>query len=321
MNKKKIPFLGLVMIVKNESHIICEALESVVSYIDTYVISDTGSTDNTPTIIKDFFEKHNIQGHVFDDEWEDFGTNRSIVLKHAKNKMKIAFMLDADDLFVKPNLSKSDIHKLLDVYYDGYKIGITNEQDSVFYWRVQVFNLKRDWKFKGVLHEYPTFDTRENYQSKMLELPLKICSRRLGNRNKMDIIEKYQKDSLTLENALKKDPLNERYMFYLGQSYRDCKNYVKSIEWYQKRADFGGWPEEVYYSLYQIGNIYLHHLKDENLGKQYCLKAFKYRSTRIESMNTLIQYYKSIKEYYLAYIYNQKKNIKTIGRLSEIKYL
>ena len=49
------------MIVKNESHIIIETLKNLCSYIDFsyWVISDTGSTDNTKELIIDFF-KNNI---------------------------------------------------------------------------------------------------------------------------------------------------------------------------------------------------------------------------------------------------------------------
>jgi glycosyltransferase involved in cell wall biosynthesis len=45
------------MIVKNESHVIKETLENLCKYINFsyYVISDTGSTDNTIQIITDFF--------------------------------------------------------------------------------------------------------------------------------------------------------------------------------------------------------------------------------------------------------------------------
>ena len=39
------------MIVKNESHIIETTLITILKYIDYWVISDTGSTDNTIEII------------------------------------------------------------------------------------------------------------------------------------------------------------------------------------------------------------------------------------------------------------------------------
>ena len=51
--------LCLNMIVKNESHIIEETLENLCQYfsLDYWVISDTGSTDNTIEIIENFFKK------------------------------------------------------------------------------------------------------------------------------------------------------------------------------------------------------------------------------------------------------------------------
>ena len=53
------PKLTLCMIVKNESHIILECLNSIYNILDYWVICDTGSTDGTQDIIKKFFEENN----------------------------------------------------------------------------------------------------------------------------------------------------------------------------------------------------------------------------------------------------------------------
>ena len=68
------------MIVKNESHIIEETLECISKYIDYYVISDTGSTDNTVEVINNFFDKKNIPGEIHLNKWKNFGYNRSLAL-------------------------------------------------------------------------------------------------------------------------------------------------------------------------------------------------------------------------------------------------
>lgn len=52
------------MIVKNESKIIIRLLESVYKFIDAFCICDTGSDDDTPYVIKNFFKKKNIPGYV-----------------------------------------------------------------------------------------------------------------------------------------------------------------------------------------------------------------------------------------------------------------
>ena len=100
--KLKEPYLSLNMIVKNEGHIIRDTLTKLlkkVPEIDYWVISDTGSTDETKKIISDFFKERNIKGELFDDEWKDFGYNRTKALEHAFGKSKYLLIFDAVILF------------------------------------------------------------------------------------------------------------------------------------------------------------------------------------------------------------------------------
>jgi glycosyltransferase involved in cell wall biosynthesis len=71
------------MIVKNESKIIERLLASVLSIVDTYCICDTGSTDNTPNVIREFMKKHNKPGIVIIEPFKIFGYNRSFALDKA----------------------------------------------------------------------------------------------------------------------------------------------------------------------------------------------------------------------------------------------
>jgi glycosyltransferase involved in cell wall biosynthesis len=56
------PTICLNSIVKNEGAIILRMLKSVENIIDTYCICDTGSTDNTIELIKNFFDERHIHG-------------------------------------------------------------------------------------------------------------------------------------------------------------------------------------------------------------------------------------------------------------------
>jgi len=71
------------MIVKDESHIIEETLKNILENIelDYWVISDTGSTDNTQDIIQKFFKNKNIPGELHQDEWKDFWTQSFYCIK------------------------------------------------------------------------------------------------------------------------------------------------------------------------------------------------------------------------------------------------
>lgn len=309
-NFRKLPFFGLVMIVKDESHIIKEALESVVDFIDYYVVSDTGSTDDTEAVITTYFESKGVPGKVFHDTWSDFGTNRSLVLEHARGLVQFAMMVDADDVVKMPPevKCKKDLLPMLENTFDAFKVGIIDEGGSVFYWRAQIFNMKSKWKYDGVLHEFPVLaNPRTNTNlNNMKELGIKVVSRRLGSRNQMDIKDKYRNDAEMLLRGLEKEPLNTRYMFYLAQSYRDCEEFDKSISWYQKRVDFGGWYEEVFYSLYMIGKMYMFSFRNESLGIRNSLRAFAMHPKRVESINTLVQYYKAKSDFRTALMYVRK---------------
>ena len=95
--------LCLCMIVKNESSIIKDCLNSIADYLDYWVICDTGSTDGTQDIIKSFFKEKGISGELHEDKWVNFGYNRSLYLKYAKNKGDFLIMLDADEILIVKN--------------------------------------------------------------------------------------------------------------------------------------------------------------------------------------------------------------------------
>ena len=59
--------------------------------------------------------------------------------------------------------------------------------------------------------------------------------------------QKPAKDAAVLEAALKEDPNNARYVFYLAQSYRDMKEWKKALLSHTvQRTTMGGFDQEVY---------------------------------------------------------------------------
>ena len=72
------------MIVKDEIKVLKRCLDSVKDEIDYWVICDTGSTDGTQEFIRNYFNNLNIEGELHQDEWKDFGYNRTQVFKRAE---------------------------------------------------------------------------------------------------------------------------------------------------------------------------------------------------------------------------------------------
>jgi len=290
------PTVTLCMIVKNESHIILECLNSVYKFIDHWVICDTGSTDGTQDIIKNFFAEKGITGELHSHEWKNFGHNRTLAFQAAEGKADYAWVIDADDyiegeLKLPPNTEA-----------DSFALRI--KRGSFFWWRNQIFKLDCKWQYKGVLHEYAACE-KPNPRVMKLEGDYNICARTMGGARNLNIdpIEKYSRDAIVLEEALKEDPTSTRDQFYLAQSYFDSQQWDKSDAAYRKRVEMGGWEEEVFYSLYRIAMIAAITNKTFGEIKEKFLMAWNYRPIRAEPLYQIAKMYRMVNQPRLAYLY------------------
>jgi hypothetical protein len=284
------PKMCLNMIVKNEGEIIAKSLSNLIEKlpVDYWVISDTGSTDNTIEEITNFFKEKNINGEIFRDEWKDFAHNRTLALQYAYNKSDYLCIFDADDKIIG-NIQLPDI---LDK--DSYNLGFGNE-NGITYTRPLIINNKKKWEFKGVLHEYlACLDNLNNSVTLGGNYYIRHNAL-LGDRTKMSQKEKYMKDALILEKAYKEsfekdDKIYERYAFYCGNSFKDCQEYAEAIKWYKIVLTHNNWDQEKYISCMRIFECY-RELKQRENGFYYLVEAYKYDTTRVECVYELIMHY------------------------------
>jgi len=285
--------ITLCMIVKNESHIIMECLNSIYKYIDYWVICDTGSTDGTQEIIQNFFKEKNIPGELHEREWKGFGNNRTEAFRLCEGKAEYAFVIDADD-YLEGTLVYPE-----NMTADAYALRMGRPEFS--WWRNQIFKLDAQWEYVGVLHEYAACKKQSPIAEK-LHGNYRVVARTMGARNvNISPIDKYKKDAEVLEEALKTETNNTRYMFYLAQSYFDSQQYDKAEEAYLKRAIAGGWPEEVYYSIYRVAICKALQNKPWPEIQQTFMDAYNFRPTRAEPL------------YHIAQIYRQKFNMPVLA--------
>ena len=279
------------MIVKNEELCIVECLNSVKKYIDHWVICDTGSTDNTVKLINETL--NDIPGEVLHHKWIDFATNRNLGIAESKRKSKYTLIIDADDRLI---INDETMLNLND--NDVYKIKI--KHGNLEYYRPQLIKNSVEFKYKGVIHEYLDIKSNDFAILNGCYMQTTFGGNRSSNPNK------FIDDALVFEQALISEPDNSRYVFYLAQSYRDARNKQKAIENYEKRAQMGGWQEEVFVSLLEAAKC------KENLNmsmydiESSYLKAYYSNINRAEPLFYLSRYFRLHNNINKAYCYSKE---------------
>jgi glycosyltransferase involved in cell wall biosynthesis len=290
--------LCLCMIVKNESKIITDCLDSVINYINYWIICDTGSTDGTQSVIIDYFNKKSVKGELFEDKWIDFGTNRTLAMERAKNKAKYIFVIDADDI-LHGNLQIPE-HTHIHKFFILLKIG------NLEYYRSQIFKGNLDWKYEGIVHEYADLKNPRDISGALIRNNLTNChiiAGTYGNRSN-NYKDKFTKDIKLLHDGLLKTPNNTRYIFYLAQSYKDLGDNENAIIWYNKYLKLEGWDQETFISLYSIGIC--KERANYNFEKDTLysyLRAFHYRPSRLEPIYRILAYFRKKSMYNTGFGY------------------
>lgn len=277
------------MIVRDEASVISRCLQSVLPFIDTWTIVDTGSIDHTPDVIFDTLT--GVSGTLCRRPWRDFASNRTEALSLARDRADFSLIIDADDVIVLP----TDFADL-DLSLDCYHFDIIDPPTR--YERIQLVSNRLNWRYRGVVHEFITCDTHHR-QGK---LPIKIVRNHDGARRKNP--DRFMLDAELIENAipLERDPLlRSRYHFYLAQSYRDAGCFPQALEWYLKRSTLGGWKEEVFYSLYQAAVMMEMLDYPEDVVLEAYRTAHEATETRIEAAHAASRYCRVRQRYQEGY--------------------
>ena len=291
------PTLCLNMIVKNESKIITRLFDSVLPIIDCYCICDTGSTDNTVEIITEYFTNKNIPGKVIVEPFKNFCYNRTFALNSCVGMSDFLLLMDADMILEVKNFDK----KMLN---NGDSFTILQGNESFYYQNQRIIRNNGLYSYSGVTHEYINTppDNRGNHIEKN---SLFICD--VGDGGSKS--DKFERDIKLLMEGIKDEPNNERYYFYLANSYHDSGRFGEAINIYKKRIELGGWTEEVWYSYYRIGLCYKNMGKMENAIFSW-MDGYDFYPSRLEGIYEILNYYRLNSKHKLGDIlYKLARNI------------
>ena len=287
------PAICLNMIVRNEAHIVAEVLDSVAPYISSWVIVDTGSDDGTQDLVQKHMARLGIPGELHERAWRDFGHNRTEALTLAQGHGDYIWVMDADDIVVgNPNFTRLGA----DVYWLRYG------DASCMFWLAQLFRDGVRVRWVGITHEYAAWD--EACTVARLEGEYRIADRQLSARNLSG--QKNARDRDLLLTEVERNPEDARSVIYLALSYFCLGDFVNACKWYARRAEMGGWEEEVYYAMYRLAESMA------NLGAPWpdvqdaYLKAWEFRPTRAEALYAIACRYRVGQRYQLGFLFAER---------------
>ena len=229
--------LSIAMIVKNEEKYIentLKPLKKLQKYIDSeIVIVDTGSTDNTVEIAKQYTD--NIYFH----EWNNnFGDMRNISINYCTGDWIL--VVDADEVLYdveelaklirnkKINKSNGAFVKIVNFNKD-VKNSISNGAISPL---LRIFK-KGTVKYEGSVHEQPRFT------NPIIETNIRFIHYGYDNSNYKLMEYKFKRNLSLLMEELKKDEDNIYIIFQIAVSYsmhKDLKEALKYIEIAHEKA-------------------------------------------------------------------------------------
>ncbi|HWK88476.1 MAG TPA: glycosyltransferase, partial [Longimicrobium sp.] len=277
------------MIVRDEAPVIRRCLDSVRPLIDSWVIVDTGSTDGTQDLVREALK--DLPGELHERPWVDFAHNRTEALELARGHADYLVLIDADEVveiaegFAMPALT-----------HDAYSVVVRYSGCS--YSRRHLLRDGIAWRYEGVLHEYVTAPEPLTEAA----LPgLTLVPRHDGARARDPLT--YRRDALLLEQALLREPDNARYVFYLAQSYRDAHDLELALRWYRRRAAMGGWPEETWFSLYQVAQLQERMQAPWPETMESYLAAFQCLPDRAGPLYRIAMHYMARREYHTAHLF------------------
>lgn len=241
--------ISLCMIVKDEEAVLPRILSQMKPVADEIIIVDTGSSDNTKAIARQFTDL------VFDYPWnEDFSAARNFA--NSKASMDYWMWLDADDYIAESDQNllielKNSLDSSTDVVMMKYVTGFDDQNNPAFlYYRERLMKNNKTFVWNGKVHEAVT------PSGAIVYLPIEIQHRKIKPSDSDRNLRIY-------ETALKNgETLEPRHQFYYGRELFFHQRYEAAIDIFKHfLTEPAGWIENQIDACLQLSHCF------ERLGK------------------------------------------------------
>jgi len=291
--------VNLCIMVKNAGPQFRDMLKDNMSVIDKWTILDTGSTDETISIIEDVLVGKK-EGNLYQEPFINFRDSRNRLIDLAGNECKYILMLD--DTYVVRGDLRSFLNEIRsDQYSTSFTLFINS--DDTKYGSNRVIKSDSGLRYIHKIHEVISDKNNIN-----IVIPENICDiydRRFDYMEKRTMDRK-QLDLKLLYEEVEENPNDPRAYYYLAQTYNILEDYEKAYFYFMKRCEFtnAGFIQERIDASFEAARI-----ANFKLGKpwpeceeQY-LKTFKIDESRPDSVYFIGAHYYLENNYKLAYKY------------------
>lgn len=291
-------YIAALLMVKNESLRIHVTLESLLGFIHTVIIFDTGSTDDTISIITNFCNKYKLTLYIHFGTFVDFSTSRNEALDFADTIQNINYLLLLD---CNDELKNGTELLKFCKDYNGPESAFLLKQSwrsniIINYFNVRLIKSKSGWRYKGVVHEYIC---NNNIRPTIRLHDIVIYQDRTKDDNKSFLRFSKDKELLTKEYETNK---TGRTVYYLAQTYECLHDLKIATKFYKERMTMDEYYEEKYQAAYHVGMLYKELGKPFEKYSGYFLFALGVMH-RSEPLVRIAEYYISIQEWIQAFYY------------------
>lgn len=246
--------ISICVIAKNEEKHMPQFLSSIKKQMGDHpfelVIVDTGSTDNTVAIAKNYTDR------IFYFEWiKDFSAARNYSLQCASNDW--CLILDCDEYIT--DLDTSSFQMMIQHHPDAvgmitlrnnYEMNGTN---SIYINKLERFFSRKLFHYCGVVHEHVCSIEQHDYQRISISL---VADHQGYNGSADELLRKVERNNELLFQMLEETPDDPYLYFQLGQSYNMLHNDEKAYYYYGKGLSYDLDPNLDYVQMMVIGYGY-----------------------------------------------------------------
>ena len=266
--------------VKNGGPQFEEMLTTNLPFIDRWTILDTGSTDDTISIINKVLVGKK-EGQLFQEPFINFRDSRNRCLDLAGKSCKFIIMLD--DTYIIEGDLRNFLHKVRgDQLADSFSLIIKSNDTE--YGSNRIIKSQKDLRYLYKIHE--VISDKDNKNVMIPKHDVCIHDKRYDYMEKRTMDRK-ELDLKLLYEELEENPTEPRTYYYLAQTYNLLEKYELAFEFFLKRSTFinGGFIQERIDALFEAARLANFKL---NKPWEVCLdlyeKSFKIDESRPESL-------------------------------------